>query len=300
MESVWVGTVDGLHRLGSRRRSLLAGHAVTAIVHDDTRWWGVVDDRMIWQSRNLVDWQPVAEVNDLRATCLSSSGAGLIVGTSGAHLLRLVGTRLEPIDSFERVAGRKEWFTPWGDPPDTRSIALDPAGVTYVNIHVGGIARSQNGGSSWQPTIEIEADVHQVLVAPGDSRLVLAASARGLGVSRDGGESWRFRTAGLHAVYLRAVAVSDDAILVSASSGPRGQRAALYRTPLGKRQPFERCQDGLPAWFSGNIDTFCLVASGSTVVFAAADGSAFRSEDQGKRWESLAAGLPAVRCVAIA
>ncbi|MFN8233199.1 MAG: hypothetical protein U0V56_06925, partial [Actinomycetota bacterium] len=60
------------------------------------------------------------------------------VGTSGARLLRLVGNALEPVEGFAAVAGREGWFTPWGGPPDTRSISEWDHDV-YVNVHVGGI-----------------------------------------------------------------------------------------------------------------------------------------------------------------
>ena len=54
---------------------------------------------------------------------------------------------------------------------------------------------------------------------------------------------WEFVTAGMHAHYSRAVAVSDDTVLVSASTGPRGRRSALYRKPLDGGTRFERCHD---------------------------------------------------------
>ena len=50
-----------------------------------------------------------------------------------------------------------------------------------ANVHVGGIPRSGNGGASWAPTIDPDADVHQVRAAPTDRSLVLAAAAVGLG-----------------------------------------------------------------------------------------------------------------------
>src|SRR2546429_115455 len=83
-------------------------------------------------------------------------------------------------------AGRDRWFTPWGGPPDTRSISEDDEAV-YVNIHVGGILRSVDCGRTWQPTLPIERDVHKVLARPGR---LYAASARGLAVSPDSGETW--------------------------------------------------------------------------------------------------------------
>jgi hypothetical protein len=229
----------------------------------------------------------------------------LLVGTEGAHLLRLQDQTLtlRAVASFETVAGRNRWHTPWGDPADTRSLAVDVDGRVYVNVHVGGIVRSigtVGDSESWQPTVDIEADVHQVLAHPSVPGLVLAAAAVGFGMSRDGGGTWTFTAEGLHASYLRAVAVAQEIVVVSASGGPRSRRAALYRRAIGSAEGFERCRDGLPAWFRDNVDTYCLAAVGSTIVAGTDDGVVFGSEDAGHRWEVLADRLPSISCVAVA
>ena len=64
--------------------------------------------------------------------------------------------------------------------------------------------------------------------------------------------------------------------------------------------PFERCAHGLPEWFSDNVDTGCVAAQGDTVVIGTEDGCVFASADGGRRWETLAKGLAAVRAVALA
>src|SRR5262249_51391316 len=151
----------------------------------------------------------------------------------------------------ETVPGREAWYTPWGDPPDTRSLAVDRGGTVYANVHVGGVVRSTDGGRSWEPTLDIEADVHQVLAHPRRPGHVFAASAVGLQTTVDAGATWQTVTEGLHATYLRAVAVATGGVLVSASTGPGGRRSALYRrTRAGG--PFERCRGGLPEWFGDN------------------------------------------------
>jgi hypothetical protein len=95
------------------------------------------------------------------------------------------------------------------------------------------------------------------------------------------------------------VAVSGDTVLVSASTGPGGRRAALYRMRLDGGAPFERCRDGLPSWFGDNVDTGCLAAAGPVVVCGTEDGRVFRSLDAGERWEILVKGLPPVSCVTL-
>ena len=125
------------------------------------------------------------------------------------------------VESFERVEGRAAWYQPWGDPPDARSMSVAPDGTLYVNVHVGGVARSRDHAKTWTPTLDIETDVHQVLAHPVRPEIVLVAAAAGFGVSRDAGQSWQLVTAGLHAHYLRAVAVAGDDVVISASANPK-------------------------------------------------------------------------------
>jgi photosystem II stability/assembly factor-like uncharacterized protein len=214
--------------------------------------------------------------------------------------MRLRGDRLEPVESFDQAKGREDWYTPWGGPPDVRSMSRGPDGVIHANVHVGGIVRSADDGSSWEPTIDIDADVHQVLAPPGHPRLVVAACARGLVGSDDGGETWRYEREGLHSSYCRAVAVGNGTLYLSSSAGPRGGRAALYRIQISSRGSFEKCADGLPEWFESNIDSGCVAAEGDEVAFGTHEGEVFGSTDAGRTWESWATGLSPVRCVAFA
>lgn len=296
---VLIGTEGGLHELGARERTDFPGREVTALGREDGRWWALLDSRELWGGGDG-GRERVATLDGPDATSLLAADGAVWIGTAEAHLFRLEGEALRRVEAFDTAAGREAWYTPWGDPADTRSLSADRAGALYVNVHVGGVVRSADGGRSWRPTLDIETDVHQVLAHPERPRVVLAAAAVGLVVSRDGGETWRTETAGLHATYSRAVAVCDDTVLLSVSTGPRGRRATLYRRPLDAEVPFERCREGLPEWFASNIDTACLAASGSTAVFGTDEGEVFVSTDAGQRWQRLAKGLPPVRCLALA
>jgi hypothetical protein len=94
------------------------------------------------------------------------------------------------------------------------------------------------------------------------------------------------------------VAVCGDAVLVSASNGPGGGRAAVYRGRL-HGGPLERCRQGLPEWFDGNIDSYCLDAVPDLAAFGTDDGRVFASTDQGTAWVEVASGLPSVNCVRV-
>jgi len=297
-----VGTAEGLwesgpHGLGSIEA--FAGRSVDAVARAESRRWAVVDQRSVWCSEADGAWKPVAALEADLVTCVAPTPAGLLVGTAGAHLYRLSEGRFERVKAFESVAGRDAWYTPWGDPADARSIACDVAGTIYVNVHVGGVVRSQDGGRTWTPTLDIDLDVHQVLAHPERPGTVFVAAAEGLGTTRDGGASWQFSTGGLHAHYLRAVAIGEGTVMVTASTGPSGRHAAVYRKPTDADAPFEASRVGLPDWFRGNIDTGCLAGAGSVFAFGTADGRIFQSRDVGVSWELVGKGLPEVRCLAL-
>lgn len=298
---ILVGTEGGLWQLDGGTLEpveVFAASEVTAIARDGERTWALLGGRTLWAKNDGGAWQEQASIEGPAATCLAAGPHGIWVGTEHARLLRLVRGKLSRVESFERVEGRNEWYTPWGDPAAVRSIAVAADDTIHVNVHVGGVARSRDGGRSWAPTVDVEADVHQVLAHPTQPNVVLAAAYEGFGISRDGGDSWQFVTDGMHAHYSRAVAVSDDTVLVSASTGPGGRRSALYRKPLDGVTPFERCHDRLP-WFDDNIDTACLQAAGPVVVFGTEDGRVFLSADRGQSWELVTKGMPAVRCITL-
>lgn len=288
---VLAGTAGGLHRVTADRVTRAAEGDIAALAFADGTVWAAVDGRTV--ARGAPDGQlgPVASA-DRPLHCLLPAADGVFAGTAEAGLLRLRDGDLATVPGFLDVEGRGSWYTPWGGPPDTRSLAGDGEAL-YANVHVGGIPRSLDGGATWVPTIPVDADVHQVVVARG---MVLAASARGLALSDDAGASWSWRTDGLHATYARAVTVAGDTVLVSVSEGPGGRRSALYRGALGLAGPLERCRDGLPEWFSGNVDTGCLTATGATVAAADA-GTVYQSTDAGRTWDVLAQGLPEIRCL---
>ncbi len=293
MPRILVATREGLHSLdadGHRMAVAHAGRSVTAIVRDGPELWAIVDRSEVWHAP-AGQWRVMASLEGYAATCIAMTDA-IHVGTSEARLFRLEANALEPVASFDAVEGRSAWYTPWGGPPDTRSFS-EWGDDVYVSVHVGGILHTDDRGATWNPTIDIDADVHQVATAEG---LVLAACAGGLATSADRGATWTMRTEGFEAPYSRAVVVSGGEVLVSASDGPRGGHAAVYRGGLtGGR--FDRCTDGLPTWFDDNIDTYCLdsLNDGSFAAFGTSGGRLFSSEDGGRHWRELSVGLPEVQ-----
>ncbi len=100
-----------------------------------------------------------------------------------------------------------------------------------------------------------------------------------MSVSQDRGDTWRLSHEGLDASYCRSVTVCGDAVLLSASAGPRGGHSAMYRSDVEGRS-FERCTQGLPGWFEQNIDSLCLDAfpDGALAAFGTKDGRGHRRQ----------------------
>ena len=295
---VLVGTSDGLHQTGGDAAAS-QGHSVAALARGDRGWWAILDERFLWRG-DRASWEPVTEHDGPALTCVLKAAGEVWVGTAEAHLLRLSGGRLEPVASFDRIDGSSDWYTPWGGPPDVRSLSAGPDGVVYANVHVGGITRSPDRGTTWSPTIDIDTDVHRVLANDETPGVVFAAlGAGGLGVTSDGGDTWTFVTEGLHATYCRAVAIAGEWLILSASAGPRGGRSALYRRPI-EGGTFQRCTSGLPEWFRANIDSLCLDALGVTAAFGTEDGEVYVSSDSGGTWDLVEQDLSPVQCVLLA
>jgi hypothetical protein len=293
----WViGTRDG--SMGSEGHAWLAGREITALADDGTGWLALVDGADVVRVHgDEVD--PVGAVDEETGRCVLGVGGAALVGTANARLARVADGDAAMLGSFDGAEGRDGWYTPWGGPPDTRSLSASGDGTVFANVHVGGILRAKDPTGTWTPTIDVDADVHQVLADPVDPRHIVAATALGLAESRDAGDTWTFLTEGLHTPYARAVALDGERLFLSASTGPRGGRAALYRRGGGGDR-FERCEDGLDEWFPGNIDSHCLAAAGGTVLFGTEDGRAFLSDDGGDRWREIPGDRSRITCVGVA
>lgn len=295
---VIVGTNHGLYELGERQELRLEGHRVSALVRQGGSQWAVIDDTAIWRATDGGEWQQVADSGSQRVNCILPQEGCALVGTADAHLFILRNGELSRIHAFDEAPGRDTWTTPSGAPPDTRSLAIDADGVIYANVHVGGVVRTADVDGAWEPTIDVDADVHEI-VFDASSGSLFAASAIGLASSDDGGGTWSFYTEGLHGIYQRAVAVAGEAILVTASTGPRSDRAAIFSKPVRKAEPFTKCENGLPKWFPSNINTFCLSAASDAAAFGTSEGEVYLSIDQGVSWNRIVESLPAVQAILV-
>jgi hypothetical protein len=141
--------------------------------------------------------------------------------------------------------------------------------------------------------------VHEVRAHPSDASLAVAAAAVGVCTSGDGGATWITDHEGLTSTYARAVAFSDNALLVSVSDGPFARHSAVYSRSL-RGGKLARVEHGLPAdGLDGNVDTACLAARGSVAALADDGGNVWSTDDTSVGWSMLASALGDVRAVAI-
>jgi hypothetical protein len=246
---------------------------------------------------------------DAGLACCVAVGADVFAGTDDARMLRIdAGGGIEHLRGFDEVAGRAGWHAgralvdgQWLGPPlGVRSIAATAdGGVLLANVHVGGIPRSTDGGRTWHPTIDIDADVHDVCAHPQDPRVAIAAAAIGFCASRDAGASWRVETRGLHASYCSAVTFAGGAAVVAASADHFAPQGAIYRAALAGDPPLEKVTGGLPEWLGGIADTACLTGTAAALVVADRRGDVYRSTNATRAFTRIAVGLPAPSAVLV-
>jgi len=186
--------------------------------------------------------------------------------------------------SHKRSTGR----TTARDSLDNRDVGCQRA---PRQCHVGGIPRSTDGGVTWEPTIDIDSDVHEVCAHPIHPSIVIAASAIGLCISLDGGATWTVEQEGLHASYCSAVAFSGDDILVAASADHFAPQGAVYRRPIDGHGPLAPVGGGLPRWIDGIADTGCIATRASALALAHKGGNPYVSSDAGRTWSRRANDL---------
>ena len=284
-----IGTTSGAYLLEDEPRAVIEGTRINHLARFGDSWWAADGKGKIYR-----DGEPLVTMPDGSAPlCIRPTPETVWIGANEARLYGIENGSIAEDEFFRDAPGRSDWHTPWGGPPDVRSMALDADHTLYINVHVGGIIRYDNTGLV--PTLDISADVHEVAAHATQKGAVFAATAHGLAQSHNG-HDFDFRTSGLHANYCRAVVVLDDQVVLSASTGPRTSRGRLYRGDLWSG-PFEPIHDGLPEWFEDNVNTHCVVVHQGQ-LYAGLGDTVWTSRDQGDTWDKAASGLPKISCLA--
>ena len=301
---------DGLFVVaGDTREQELASRSVRALTSDGRGGALAIVDRHSLRQRTPDGlWNTIATA-EFDLSCGVAVVDVIYVGTDDARVLR-VGPdgALEQLRGFDAVEGRETWYAGSavingqrvGPPLGIRSITASPDGaVILANVHVGGVPRSTDGGVTWHPTISVESDVHEVRVHPHRADVVMAASAIGLCISRDGGMTWDIQRDGMHAAYCSALAFLGDDVLVSASVDHFAAQGAIYRRRVDGQDSLVAVSGGLPMWLEGIADTGCVATSGSAAAIADRNGNVYVSTDAGRSWSLRVNGLPSPSSVLI-
>jgi hypothetical protein len=294
---------DGLFAVtGGTSREELANQPVSGLASDGNGGaLAIVGGRALRRRTPAGEWGTLA-VSESDLSCCTALGDSIYVGTDDARVLRIgANGKLEPLSGLDVIAGRDRWYAGTalidgelvGPPLGIRSMtATCDAAVLLVNVHVGGIPRSTDGGVTWQPTIDIEHDVHQVCAHPTRPDIVIAAAANGLCVSEDGGATWNVERDGLHASYCSAVAFAGDDILVAASDNHFSAHGAVYRRRIDEPGALLPVGGGLPRQIEGIADTGCIAALAAAVAVVDHAGNLHVSEDAGRTWSRRIEHLP--------
>jgi hypothetical protein len=293
--SILVATWDnGLFSVtGKTVRQELADQSVRSLGADGRgRVLAIVGGHSLCRRSSDGEWTEVAK-SEFDLSCCISIGEVVFVGTDDARILRIAPDGAQQwLTGFGGVAGRDTWYAGFaiidgkriGPPLGIRSMAATCDGVLLANVHVGGIPRSTDSGLTWEPTIDIHSDVHQVCAHPARPEIVIAAAAVGLCVSRDAGTTWTIEQQGLHALHCSAVAFGRNDIFVSASTDPFAAQGAVYRRPIDSKGPLQPLGGGMPQWTDGKADTDCIAARDSTVAIIDRSGRLYVSYDDGVSW----------------
>jgi hypothetical protein len=295
MKQLLVATGAGCRTFTSAREgpTELVGHHVSAVVPEaGGACLAIVDEKEIWRRNTSSAWSKAAATS-LHLQSITSVGGTIFAGLmSEAAILRIQAAgKAERLESFDKVAGRSEWFA-GGPPLGVRALTATVDGnAILAAVHVGGIPRSSDGGETWKPTIPIMFDVHEVCMHPTSPNIVAAAAAVGLLMSHDGGQNWNVLAEGLELTHSLAVAVLPDEALFSIQEGPFAKRSQLWRCRIGGKQ-LEQVHDGLPEWLDGKIDTAHITASSGRAAVVDGGGNLWLSEAGSTGWKRLAADLP--------
>jgi hypothetical protein len=287
----------------------LARHSVNGLAPDgDGGALAIVDGRSLQQRAADGAWRTLVTA-DCDLACCVAVGSEIFIGTDGARVLCLdADGALAPLPGFDAVAGRSDWYPGQalvdgelvGPPLGVRSItATADRRVLLANVHVGGIPRSTDGGRTWQPTIDLNYDIHEVRAHPADPSIVVAAAAIGLCMSRDAGRTWHVERDGLHAPYCSAVGLAGGAVLVGAAAEHFDPAGAVYRRLLGGDAQLTEIGGGLPHRVGGIVDTGQIAAHRDTVAISDRNGNVYASSNAGTTWAPIATGLPPPSCVLV-
>jgi hypothetical protein len=171
-------------------------------------------DTLVAGSRDGTDWSDDAGETwrdgedglDIRyVRWLGVGGERVLAGTEPAGIFYSNDHAWHSCPEVPELRDRFHWFLPYSPEAGcVRGFAFH-GDRGYAAVEVGGVLRSDDGGSHWRlaggssgepvfgtpPAGTVHADVHSVAVHPSSADRVFAATAGGFFLSDDGGDTWR-------------------------------------------------------------------------------------------------------------
>ena len=215
---------------------------------------------------------------------------------------------------------RSEWGAGYGGAA-AHSIVLDPTGKkVHVAMSTGGVYRSLDGGTSWEPrnkgisayfmpdpNPEFGQCVHKIAADPAVDGRLYAQNHHGVYRTDDDAENWESIADGLPAdfgfVMLTHPRRAGTAWVIPLKADgeriPPEGKLAVHRTG-DAGSSWTRLDAGLPqAEFNAVLrDAACVdAAEPAGVYFGTRGGSVYASADEGDSFLEVAAHLPDVLCV---
>lgn len=258
--------------------------------------------------------------------------AALNLGHFGVKMHRSSdGESWEEIQAPAFAAQEPEQLDATPKPPSVKQVwALEPGGpdqkgLLWAGTIPGGLFRSRDGGSSWELIESLwqrpereewfgggydDPGIHSICVDPRDDRHVtVGVSCGGVWVTKDGGDSWDCRAAGMFAAYMppekrEHPPIQDPHRIVQCAAKPDVMWAqhhnGVFRTTDAATRWNEvpdvppsvfgfavavHPDDPNTAWLAPAVKDECRVPVNGQVVVA-------RTRDGGKRFDVLRKGLP--------
>jgi photosystem II stability/assembly factor-like uncharacterized protein len=222
------------------------------------------------------------------------------------------GDNWESVDSLQSVPGlgSVDYPVPAVE-PHIRDIVIDPAdrNTMYLNLQVGHILKTSDGGATWKLLDEgVDADAHTLVSRTDDpKRLYLStgghsyrlgeAPGRALYRSQDGGETWSPMAMEFEQEYSIPMVANprdQDIVFSALASGNPGQ---WRKRPDGAQASLIRSTDGGETWsaLSTTPEMSCDYPEAITfdpddprnMFVATRAGHLFGSSDGGDSWSSL-------------